>query len=205
MIERHNYVMNKTYQTNVSELYLNNKLETFYENNKDKHFWFQRALIGPTMKFMIVEETRGHLWWKHKEKKCYFLESNCNALEPRLITTMSDFLCQHLPVGMYVDIVTNTMYYRFIDDKVYLTYDYYVTKMGTVSDGEMAPDKMIENCNVAKLNGPQFEDGEFVFLSLGKIFKTYESFVKYVLECKEMKYELILCLAQEERDNDENN
>jgi len=206
MIEQHGYISNKTFQTNVSELALDmEKLEQFYEGNKDHHFWFQRVLIGPTMKYMIVEETSGILWWKKTKKKCYFLDSNCNALEPKLISSMAEFLCEKLPAGVYVDIVTNTHYMRMFNNKVYLNYDYYVTKMGSVLFGEFAPDSVINYCDKYGLNKPDFEEGEFMFLSLGEIFKTFDAFVKYVLECQDMNYELVLCLAKEERDNDENN
>ena len=58
--------------------------------------------------------------------------------------------------------------------------------------------KLIDICGKAKLRAPDFEVGEYMFLSLGEMFKSFGSFKKYVRECDKDHYELIAFRATEE-------
>lgn len=183
-------------------------LSEFFTNNVNKHFWFQRTDIGLELKYVTVLEQAGHLWWKKFERKAKL--ANFTPPEGDEYNVCSDIANQfghliekHLPSGYEITIMATLKFIR-IDSPVKGTYrqpvyDYNVVNVVEKnSNRQLSMEEIIDICGKAKLRAPDFEVGEYMFLSLGEMFKSFGSFKKYVRECDKDHYELIAFRATEE-------
>jgi len=178
-------------------------LSEFYSSNLNKHFWFQRTDIGLELKYCTVLEQTGHLWWK-KTKRVARL-ANFTPQDGDDYNVCSDIAKQfghliekHLPSDYVITIMATLKFIR-IETHRQPVYDYNVVNVVEKnSNRQLSMEEIIDICGKAKLRAPDFEVGEYMFLSLGEMFKSFESFKKYVRECDKDNYELIAFRATEE-------
>ena len=183
-------------------------LSEFFTNNVNKHFWFQRTDIGLELKYNTVLEQTGHLWWKKFRRAAKL--ANFTPPEGDDYNVCSDIAKQfghlieeHLPSGYEITIMATLKFIR-IDNPYKGTYrqpvyDYNVVNVvDRNSNRQLSMEEIIDICGKAKLRAPDFEVGEYMFLSLGEMFKSFGSFKKYVRECDKDHYELIAFRATEE-------
>ena len=110
---------------------------------------------------------------------------------------------EHLPIGYEITIMATLKFIR-IDCPYKGTYrqpvyDYNVVNVvDRNSNRQLSMEEIIDICGKTKLRAPDFEVGEYMFLSLGEMFKSFESFKKYVRECDKDHYELIAFRATQE-------
>lgn len=174
-------------------------LKDFYNDSKDKHFWFVKTEIGPYMRFMHSAYTTGKWWWKHYVDECKCTLNDSNIYDSKMLSTFENFFLSRLPKNVYVDIVATPHYTRTVPGIFHgaftiCSYDYNVVAMGD-DEGLYPMDKLMDKCKEFGLNPPYYEEGEFVFLPLGEIFKSFEKFDQYVKECEDLNYELNLVNA----------
>lgn len=183
-------------------------LSEFFTNNVNKHFWFQRTDIGIELKYVTVSEQTGHLWWKKVRRAAKL--ANFTPPEGDDYNVCSDIakkfghlIEEHLPSGYEITIMATLKFIR-IDCPYKGTYrqpvyDYNVVNVvDRNSNRQLSMEEIIDFCGKTKLRAPDFEVGEYMFLSLGEMFKSFESFKKYVRECDKDHYELIAFRATEE-------
>lgn len=183
-------------------------LSEFYSNNLNKHFWFQRADIGLELKYCTILEQTGHLWWKKFIRTAKL--TNFTPPEGDEYNVCSDIAKQfghlieeHLPSGYEITIMATLKFIR-LDNPAKGTYrqpvyDYNVINVvDKDSNRQLSMEEIIDICGKTKLRAPDFEVGEYMFLSLGEMFKSFESFKKYVRDCDKDNYELIAFRATEE-------
>lgn len=183
-------------------------LSEFFTNNVNKHFWFQRTDIGLELKYNTVLEQTGHLWWKKVRRAAKL--ANFTPPEGDDYNVCSDIakkfghlIEEHLPSGYEITIMATLKFIR-IDCPYKGTYrqpvyDYNVVNVvDRNSNRQLSMEEIIDICGKTKLRAPDFEVGEYMFLSLGEMFKSFESFKKYVRECDNDHYELIAFRATQE-------
>lgn len=183
-------------------------LSEFFTNNVNKHFWFQRTDIGLELKYNTVLEQTGHLWWKKVRRAAKLAnftppEGNDYNVCSDIAKKIRHLIEEHLPSGYEITIMATLKFIRIECPYTGIyrlpLYDYNVVNVvDRNSNRQLSMEEIIDICGKTKLRAPDFEVGEYMFLSLGEMFKSFASFKKYVRECDKDHYELIVFRATEE-------